>query len=169
MNKISPGQLSKLSEKELLKIRFSDFELRIEGTWLEECVNQLYSELKSKGLRFFPECYLADEWLTPDGEPVVGIAFYLAHPRLIKLEQAMMKEVEGGSRKSCMKLLRHETGHAINYAYKLHRKKRWRTGCHCSGREHRQCLPILLVAFLTLPPSHKDRNGPNDSQSDSPH
>jgi hypothetical protein len=37
----------------------------------------------------------------------------------------MMLEVEGGDRAYCMRLLRHEMGHAINYAYRLHRRKRW--------------------------------------------
>jgi hypothetical protein len=38
----------------------------------------------------------------------------------------MMFEVEGGTEQSCMKLLRHECGHALNYAYELYRKTRWR-------------------------------------------
>ncbi|MFC1497964.1 putative zinc-binding metallopeptidase, partial [Verrucomicrobiota bacterium] len=31
-----------------------------------------------------------------------------------------------GDKTSCMKLLRHETGHALNYAHSLHRRKRWK-------------------------------------------
>jgi hypothetical protein len=38
----------------------------------------------------------------------------------------MMFEVEGGTEKSCMELLRHECGHALNYAYELFKKTRWR-------------------------------------------
>jgi hypothetical protein len=38
----------------------------------------------------------------------------------------MMFEVEGGTDKSCMKLLRHECGHALNHAYDLYKKTRWR-------------------------------------------
>lgn len=37
----------------------------------------------------------------------------------------MMLEVEGGTRNWCMKLLRHEMGHVLNYAYKLYRRKKW--------------------------------------------
>jgi hypothetical protein len=120
------GDLSALGDDELLKLRFCDLGVGIKGTWLEECVHQLYAELEAKGIAFRPQCYLADEWLTPDNEPVVGIAFYLAHPRLQDLERRMMHEVEGGDKASCMKLLRHETGHAINYAYRLYGKKRWK-------------------------------------------
>jgi hypothetical protein len=58
--------------------------------------------------------------------PGVAIPFFLAHPRLKKLEKAHMLEVEGGNRDWCMKLLRHETGHAIANAYQVHRRKQWR-------------------------------------------
>lgn len=118
--------LSSLTHDELLLKRLKELPLSIKGTWLEKCVNKLYVELSRKGIKFRPECYLADEWLTPDKVPVVGIPFYLAHPVLIKLEKKMMFEVEGGTKKSCMELLRHETGHAINYAYKLYKDKKWR-------------------------------------------
>ena len=37
-----------------------------------------------------------------------------------------MFEVEGGSHAWCMKLLRHEAGHAIDNAYRLHWRKHWR-------------------------------------------
>ena len=118
--------LTGLTEEELLERRVSDLYLKIEGTWLEECVVELYAELESKGLCFRPECYLADEWLAPDKEPVIGIPFFLADPVLMKIERKMMYEVEGGTRAWCMKLLRHEAGHAVNYAYRLYRQKRWR-------------------------------------------
>ena len=43
-----------------------------------------------------PHYWLSDEWFTPDGVPGVAVPFYLAHPRLAKLELAQMLEVEGG-------------------------------------------------------------------------
>ena len=44
----------------------------------------------------FPlHCYLSDEWFTPDGATAIAIPFYLAHPRLAKLEEAQMLEIEG--------------------------------------------------------------------------
>lgn len=117
--------LSKISEEELLQCRICDLPLKIEGTWLEECIAQLYKELEDRGLTFKPVYYLADEWLTPENEPVVGIPFYLAHPALIKLEKKMMLEAEGETKDWCMKLLRHETGHAISYAYPILKEERW--------------------------------------------
>ncbi|MFH1092795.1 MAG: hypothetical protein V1739_01410 [Candidatus Omnitrophota bacterium] len=117
--------LETISIEDLLLARIRDLPVSIKGTWLEECIQELYKELDDKGIGFKPECYLADEWLTPDGEPVVGIPFFLAHPVLIKLEKQMMLDVEGGTKAWCMKLLRHETGHAVNFAYKLYAKKKW--------------------------------------------
>lgn len=117
--------LSKLSEEDILNLRVCELPLGLEGTWLEECVKELYRELGDKEFRFKPACYLADEWLTPDKEPVVGVPFFLAHPALIKLEKKMVLDAEGSTRSWCMKLLRHETGHALNYAYKLYRRKKW--------------------------------------------
>lgn len=118
--------LATLPEEQLLNLRICDLPLTIEGTWLERCVDQLYRELKAKGIVFQPHCYLADEWLTPEDETVVGIPFFLAHPRLIELEKKMMLEAEGETEAWCMKLLRHETGHALSYAYGLHKKRSWK-------------------------------------------
>jgi hypothetical protein len=115
-----------LTEEQILKSRICDFALTIEGTWLEECIKELYHELDSKHIVFKPHCYLSDEWLTPDNEPIIGIPFYLAHPALIKIEKRMMYEAEGSTKASCMQLLRHETGHAINYAYGLFKKRKWK-------------------------------------------
>ncbi len=121
-----PVHWDALSDAELLRRRLCDFKLKIEGSIVETRIQQLYNELAACGLQFRPPCYLSTEWLTPDRIPAVGIPFYLAHPRLIKLERMMMVEAEGESEKECMRLLRHETGHAINYAYKLYTRSRWR-------------------------------------------
>lgn len=115
-----------LPDAELLRWRISDLKVRIEGSVVEARIQQLYAELAACGLHFRPPCYLSTEWLTPDRIPAVGIPFYLAHSHLIKLERVMMVEAEGESETECMRLLRHETGHAINYAYKLYRRSRWR-------------------------------------------
>ena len=115
-----------LSNEDLLSWRIRDLGLCIEGTELEGHIEDLWLELTDRNISFLPMCYLGDEWFCPDGVPIIAIPFYLAHPRLKQLEQHMILEVEGGTRDSCMRLLRHECGHAINYAYALHKKKRWR-------------------------------------------
>lgn len=115
-----------LPDDELLQVRIRDLKVQIPGSSLERLVKSLYEELDAKGIRFHPDCYLADEWLTPEKIPIIGIPFYLAHPRLQRLEKKQMYDVEGGTARSCMKLLRHECGHALNYAYGLYRRTRWR-------------------------------------------
>jgi hypothetical protein len=121
----APVDLDTIGEEQLLDLRMCDLPIRIEGTWLQERVALLHHELKSRNILFEPHCYLADEWLTPEGEPVIGIPFYLAHPRLVALEKKMMLEAEGETPEECMQVLRHECGHAMSYAYDLHRKRSW--------------------------------------------
>jgi len=116
----------KLRDEDILQMRIRDFGVQIKGSILEPFIERLYKELDSKEIKFHPQCYLADEWLCPDKVPIIGIPFYLAHPRLKQIEQKLMFEVEGGTEASCMKLLRHECGHAINYAYQLYKRTRWR-------------------------------------------
>lgn len=114
------------SDETLLGMKFSALKLRLEDTPLQKRIHQLYGEMEDRGLRFRPHCWLAEEWFSPDGIPGIAIPFYLGHSRLAKLEARQMFEVEGGNERWCMKLLRHEAGHAICTAYGLHRRKRWK-------------------------------------------
>ncbi|HEV3062257.1 MAG TPA: putative zinc-binding metallopeptidase [Vicinamibacterales bacterium] len=109
------------SDEQLLALRMCDLGLSIEGTQLESRIAKLNAELQDRGLAV-PHYYLSDEWFTPDGVPGIAIPFYLAHPRLEKLELAEMLEVEGGDEESCLRILRHEAGHAIDNAYNLRRR-----------------------------------------------
>ncbi len=126
-NKSKKYSWSTLGDEALLNLRFCDLRLKIiKGTPLEERISQLYEELHRRHLKFRPHCWLSEEWFSPDGVPGIAIPFYLAHPRLAKLEFKQMFDVEGGNARWCMQLLRHEAGHAIDTAYRLHRRKRWR-------------------------------------------
>ena len=119
---LKPSDWAALSDDKLLEIRMCDLRLRIEGTEIESRIATLNGELETRGLTFRPHYWLSDEWFTPDGVPGIAIPFYLAHPRLEKLELAQMLEVEGGDPASCLGILRHEVGHAIDNAYKLRRR-----------------------------------------------
>ena len=57
--------------------------------------------------------WLAEEWFSPDGVPGIAVPFYLAHPRLTRLERKMTGVVEGSNANWQMRILRHEAGHAI--------------------------------------------------------
>ena len=108
----------------LLPRRISDLELRIAGTPLEGLIAQLYRELGERGLRFRPKCYLADEWGCPTGVPVVGIPFYLADPQLARIE-GELTGIEAETEVETLMYLRHESGHAFNYAYRLYLDGEW--------------------------------------------
>lgn len=115
-----------LPTDELLDVRFCDLRLSLAGTALEERLNRLGRELQRAGLVYRPYAWLSTDWFTPDGLTGFAIPFYLAHPRLVRLERKMMLEVEGGTTDWCMRLLRHETAHALDNAYRLRRRKGWR-------------------------------------------
>jgi hypothetical protein len=117
---------TRLDDEALLDMRFCDLRLSLANSPLEASVRRLYGELARKGLRFRPHVWLAEEWFSPDGVPGIAIPFYLAHPRLVRLERRHMHEVEGGNRKWLMRILRHETGHAIDTAFGLRRRRAWR-------------------------------------------
>jgi hypothetical protein len=113
------------TDTELLEVRMRDLGVRVEGTWIEECVEELYAELERHGLRFKPHVWLSYDWFVPDDVPGIAIPFYLAHPRLMKLERKQMLEVEGGTKEEMLKILRHECGHAVDDAYNLSRDRKW--------------------------------------------
>ena len=110
--------------QEILGKRISQLGLKLEGSQVERFVLQLQRELERKGIkRWKPVCYLTDEWGCPDGQPVIGIPFYLADPKLARLER-QMNDLEDD--REIMMYMRHEAGHAINYAYRLYASPEWR-------------------------------------------
>ena len=108
-------------DEQLLALRLCDVNVSIAGTEVEQRIARVNAELDERGL-VRPRYWLSDEWFTPDGVPGVAIPYYLAHPRLAKLELAQMLEVEGGDEEACLRILRHEAGHAIDNAYHLRRR-----------------------------------------------
>lgn len=113
-------------DQALLKLRFSSLRLQLRNSLVWPDVERLHGELERRGIRFRPHVWLSTDWFCPDGVPGFAIPFYLAHPRLHQLERKLMGEVEGGSRKWRMRILRHETGHAIDNAYRMRRRADWR-------------------------------------------
>ena len=110
--------------QEILAKPIRELGLKLEGSPLERFVQQLYRELEAKGIhKFRPLCYLTDEWGCPSGEPVIGIPFYLANPDLAQLERDM-NDLEDA--REIMMYMRHEAGHAFNYAYQLYKSAEWR-------------------------------------------
>jgi hypothetical protein len=110
----------------LLNTRICDLKLNLEETLLFRCIKKLYAEMEKKELLFKPPYYFAcagDEWGCPDRVPIMGIPFHLADNRLIRIEKEM--GYTSYDRRDLMILLRHEAGHAINYAYELYEEPEW--------------------------------------------
>ncbi|HKW10031.1 MAG TPA: putative zinc-binding metallopeptidase [Gemmatimonadaceae bacterium] len=120
----------------LLGKRISELGLQIRGSRVERLVDELYNELAARGISFRPPIYLSDEWGCPDGTPLIGVPFYLADPRLERLEQEMSGAVEDDA--ESMRFLRHECGHAINYAFKLYDRADWRRTFGSFSRPYRE-------------------------------
>jgi hypothetical protein len=120
----------------LLTRQISELGLAIPGTRVERMVDQLYSELDAKGLRFHPPVYLSDQWGCPDGTPLIGVPFYLADPRLERIEDDFAEGIE--SDQESMRFLRHEAGHAFNYAYRLYDRADWRMTFGPYSRPYRE-------------------------------
>ncbi|HLZ32432.1 MAG TPA: putative zinc-binding metallopeptidase [Nitrospira sp.] len=118
-----PAEWADWPDEKLLELRLCDLRLTVEGSQIAEQIRQLNDELAERGLLFRPHFWLSDEWFSPDGVPGIAVPFYLAHPRLARLELAQMLEVEGGTPDACMRILRHEAGHALENAYRLRRRR----------------------------------------------
>ena len=109
----------------LLGRRISQLGLTISGSRVERLVQTLYAELADKNIAFRPTVYLSDQWGCPDGTPLIGVPFYLVDSRLERIEAEMSAGVEDDT--EAMRYLRHECGHAINYAFDLYERPEWRS------------------------------------------
>ena len=152
-------------DEELLDLRLCDLRLDIAGTMLERRITQLYRELAERRIRFRPHFWFSDEWFTPDGVPGVAVPFYLGHPRLARLELSQMLEVEGGTPEWCMRILRHETGHAIDNAFRLRRRRDRRARFGRSSQRYPQYYtpkPYSRSYVVHLEPSYAQAHPDED-------
>lgn len=115
-----------LTDEQLLQKRFCDLHLTLRNSVVERHFGKIQDDLRRRGLRFRAHVWLSEEWFSPDGVPGIAVPFYMAHPRLMRLERRFMSEVEGGNANWLTRILRHEIGHALDNAYRLRRRKGWR-------------------------------------------
>jgi hypothetical protein len=119
-------RLEDASDAELLALRLRDLRLDLGASLLGPRVERLLGELSARGIRFRPHLWLSTEFFSPDGVPGVALPFHLASRRLIRLERELTGHVEGTCERDCMRILRHETGHALDTALKLYLRPDWR-------------------------------------------
>jgi hypothetical protein len=118
--------LDRLDDESLLALRFRDIELPRGTGMVAGHMRGLYRDLAARGIRFRPHYWFAEEWFSPDGVPGIALPFYLAQPRLMRLERHYMHQVEGGNSRWLTRILRHEAGHALDTAYRLRERADWR-------------------------------------------
>jgi hypothetical protein len=109
---------------DLLSTKISALDLRIEGTRVEQLMGELHRDLEDAGISFKPSAYLSDGWGCPDRVPIIGIPFYFVDSRLCELRYKVTG-LEPESDDEAMGILRHEAGHAFNYAYRIYASPRW--------------------------------------------
>ncbi len=117
---------AKLPREALLDVRISELGVDLPSSPLASRLEALRAEFTRRGIGFQPYAWFSTDWFCPDATTGFAVPFYLAHPRLVRLERHQMLEVEGGSSEDCMKLMRHEAAHALDNAYGLRRRKCWR-------------------------------------------
>lgn len=117
-------QLSDTERRNLLSKRLNELPLKITGSHLETQINKLYGELSKVGITFKPGTYLSDGWGCPDSTPIIGIPFYLADSVIYQILNEFTDPAPWDD-SEIMKYLRHECGHALNYAYLLYKEPEW--------------------------------------------
>ena len=116
---------ARLDDAALLRLRFRDLGLEIRQSDVHADTVKVGDELERRGIRFRPHFWFSTDWFSPDGVPGIAVPFFLAHPRLLRLEHRMTGEAEGGNRRWRLRLLRHELGHAVDTAFALRRRRDW--------------------------------------------
>ncbi len=127
---------TRLSDEELLGLRFCDLKLSARALAARAPrAPPVRASSTSAQHRFqVRTCGLSEEWFSPDGVPGIAVPFYLAHPRLERLERRMMREPKAAARE----------GRCASCATKPATRSTTRTGCavasagaKCSAR--RRC------------------------------
>ncbi|OGP68213.1 MAG: hypothetical protein A2170_14490 [Deltaproteobacteria bacterium RBG_13_53_10] len=111
--------MDEINYQRFLTMRICDLELDVSES-MAPWFKRLKKELKQRRIGFWPDFYFGDEWGCVNKKISISIPFYLATPELKLLEGDIPTNEE------IMKTLRHETGHAINYSYKLWQRKKWK-------------------------------------------
>ncbi len=120
---VSPQVKLTPPEPDLWGQRVDQLGLRLETSPLQPLIERLYQELAQAGIALRPPIYIANEWGCPDGQPLIGVPFYLVDPRLHAYEEDHADDLEDDVR--ILAGLRHEAGHALNYAYRLYTHPDW--------------------------------------------
>lgn len=125
-----PDNVGKKTKEELFKTPLHELGLQITDSPFEPLIKKMYDELGQAGIQFRPAAYLSTDWGCPDDVPIIGIPFYLANETLWKIDKEKWglgeKVNTAADQEEILQILRHEAGHAFNYAYRLHDLSGWK-------------------------------------------
>lgn len=116
-------------EETLEKLRYLDTPIcelspKINGTFFK-LIKKVESEKKRKGITLKPEYYLGTGWGCVDKSISIEIPFWFQNETLMAIEDEMA--YDGVENEAEIKMgLRHELGHAVNYAYKIYLDPEWK-------------------------------------------
>ncbi len=124
---VRPPPVGRLVEREvklqkLLQTPVCELDLGFDGV-LGECIDEVKQELRDRRITFVPEFYLGDDdFWTSDRAISINVPWYLANDDVWRLVNDHLMPYR---RAEVMMYLRHEAGHAINYAFELWKRKDW--------------------------------------------
>lgn len=99
--------------------------LDIHRSRLAPNLDRVSQELAAVGLRVRPHFWFSDAWACPVGVTGASAPFFLGHDRLRAMSRRACGEAEGESVREQRMLLRHELGHVVQFAFGLHRRRKW--------------------------------------------
>ena len=111
--------MNEISYQKFLTMKICDLKLDANESMVL-LFERLEKELREHRIPLWPDFYFGNEWGCVNKKISISIPFYIATPELRTLEGDVPTNEE------IMKTLRHETGHAINYAYKLWQQEDWK-------------------------------------------
>jgi len=129
---------------ELMRTRVCDLGVTLEDSHYDPIVERVREDLLRRGLPWMPPMYLSNGWHCPDRVPIIGVPFALATRDLRRIEKEVTNLCE--DTREMVRLLRHEVGHAYNYALRLHETSEWRRLFGPFSRPYRETYSVKAAS-----------------------
>jgi hypothetical protein len=96
-----------------MKLKLSNF--------IQSVIDEVNKELEQNRIIFRPRYYVSNEWGCPNKVPIIAVPYSFCYPVFTTFEEDGIVV----NRDLVLKIVRHEVGHAINYAYKFYKRSDW--------------------------------------------